>query len=545
LRELRGQVDPATEPVLSVILLARACREAGDAAGAEEVLRRAVVAQPGQVVLLSALGRLLERQGRLAEAIECYQAARALRPHLGITLGRTLADAGRAVEGEAVCRDLVRRQPNNPEMHYALGNALAKQGGQGKLAEAVAAFQEAIRLKPDYANAHHNLGLTRYYQGKLAEAVAAYQEAIRLKPDFPMAHNNLGNALYYQRKLAEAVAAYQEAIRLKPDFPMAHFNLGNTLRVQGKSAEAVAAFQEAIRLKADYANAYNNLGLALFDRGTLAEAAAAFQEAIRLKPDLPEAHNNLGSALANQGKLAEAVAAYQTGIRLQPDYPNTYSSLGLLLRDQGRFREALASLRKGHELGARRSGWPSTGSAAIIRRVERLVELDGDLPAFLAGQRQPAGPDEQIELACLCGHPAKRLYVAAAHFFADAFAARPALMDDLEAGHRYSAACAAALAGCGRGEDAGNLSAAERTRWRQQARAWLHADLAVWAKQLARGPAADRALVQKTLTHWRADPDLAGLRDPDALARLPADEQEMYRQLWEEVAALLRKAEPP
>ena len=58
----------------------------------------------------------------------------------------------------------------------------------------------------------------------MAEAVAQYQEALRLKPDYAEAHNNLGIALQDQGQLAEAVAQYQEALRLKPDYAEAHWN---------------------------------------------------------------------------------------------------------------------------------------------------------------------------------------------------------------------------------------------------------------------------------------------------------------------------------
>ena len=82
-------------------------------------------------------------------------------------------------------------------MHYNLGNALRKQG---KLAEAIASFQQALRLKPDLAEAGNNLGLALQDQGKLGEAITAYQQAVRLKPDYAEAYNNLGNALKEQGK---------------------------------------------------------------------------------------------------------------------------------------------------------------------------------------------------------------------------------------------------------------------------------------------------------------------------------------------------------
>jgi hypothetical protein len=82
----------------------------------------------------------------------------------------------------------------------------------------------------------------------------------------------------------------------------------------------------------------------------------------------------------------------------------------------------------------------------------------------------------------------------------------------------------------------------ERTRWRKQAREWLRADLAACGQKLGSDPAANR-LVTKILTHWRADPDLAGLREPSALDELPAAERQECRALWSDVDALLRRAQ--
>jgi lipoprotein NlpI len=330
----------------------------------------------------------------------------------------------------------------------------------------------------------------------------------RLRPDLPAAHNNLGTALAAQGKLAEAVAAYREAIRLKPNLPEAHTNLGNALAAQGSLSEALPAYREAARLKPGNHLAHYNLGLALAALGEVAEAAAAYREVVRLKPDFPEAHNNLGKALA----------------------------------DQGRFGEALASLRRGHELGSRRPGWPAARVAAGIRILERLVTLDRDLPAFLSGRRQPSGPWEQLELASLCRHPAKRLVAASARFYAGALA-EPKLPGDLRRQHHYDAACSALLAGSGKGADAGRLDDRERCRWRRQGLTWLRADLALYADLASGKDNKARVAVRQRLAWWRQDPDLAPVRDKGRLARLPDSERAQWRRLWDDVAALQSKAQ--
>jgi tetratricopeptide (TPR) repeat protein/Leucine-rich repeat (LRR) protein/tRNA A-37 threonylcarbamoyl transferase component Bud32 len=240
---LAARANEGRKPVRTVVLLARASQEAGDAAGAEAVLRQALARRPNQVVLLAALSRLLEAQGpdRLGEAIECYRAARALRPKLGLALARALSKAGRAAEGEAVMRDLLLQQPNHPELHFYLGFALYNQK---KLDEAVKAFRKALEIQPE-ATTYNNLGLALANQKKLGEAVKAYRKAIDLKHKYAVAHYNLGNALYDQKQLAEAVRAYRKAIDLQPKFALASTNLDNALLDLEKEDEAGKAVPKA------------------------------------------------------------------------------------------------------------------------------------------------------------------------------------------------------------------------------------------------------------------------------------------------------------
>ena len=91
--------------------------------------------------------------------------------------------------------------------------------------------------------------------------------------------------------------------------------------------------------------------------------------------------------------------------------------------------------------------------------------------------------------------------------------------------NRYNAACTAALAGCGQGKDEPPPDEGARARWRKQAIEWLKADLAFWTKQVEAGPQQARAAGMQTLQHWKADTDLAGIREGFALAKPPEDRQ--------------------
>ena len=159
-------------------------------------------------------------------------------------------------------------------------------------------------------------------------SLSAYNEAIRLRPDYPEAYNNRGNVKQAQGQLDEAIADYNEAIRLRPDFPEAYYNRGNVKQAQGQLDEAIADYNEAIRLRPDYPEAYNNRGNVKQAQGQLDEAIADYNEAIRLRPDYPEAYNNRGNVKQAQGQLDEAIADYNEAIRLRPDYPEAYNNRG-------------------------------------------------------------------------------------------------------------------------------------------------------------------------------------------------------------------------
>jgi serine/threonine-protein kinase len=270
----------------------------------------------------------------------------------------------------------------------------------------------------------------------------------------------------------------------------------------------------------------------------LERAIRYFSVAVALRPRSPGIRTNLSAALYHRGDFAEAEASQRRAVALKPDYAEAHCTLGIILMSLGRFPEALAALRRGHELGSRQPGW-SYPSAEWVRNGERLAALDARLPRILNGDDRPGDEGEAIAFADLC-LKAKR-YGASARLFEAALTSFPKLADDAASSHRYNAACAAALAGAGQGQDVPTLDDAARARWRMQALAWLGADLEVWRKR-ADGTPKDHERVHATLAHWKADSDLAGLRDPDALAKLPEVERAECLKLWADVDALLKRA---
>src|SRR5262245_54445271 len=264
----------------------------------------------------------------------------------------------------------------------------------------------------------------------------------------------------------------------------------------------MACFRQAIALDPKLVQAHNNLGTALAEKGQMDEAIACFRTAIELDPKDANAHTNLGLALDGAGKQKEAIEAWGTAVRLDRGLARTHYWLGKALLRQGRPGEALVPLNEAAKPlpaeQARALGLPAERS-----RAERLSGLEKRLPDLLAGKDRLGDNRERLDLIDLCRR--QHRFAAAARFFTEVFAAEAKLADDLTAGHRYNAACCAALAAAGQGEDAGKLDATERAGLRKQALDWLRADLALLGKHLDSGQPAARGTVQQKLRHWQQE----------------------------------------
>jgi len=261
----------------------------------------------------------------------------------GVLVFPTWSQSRQYADGETLYRTTLSRNASCWMAHNNLGNALQRQG---RLEEAVTHYNEAVRLKPDYAEAYNNLGDALHGLGRLEEAVASYKKALRLMPDLAGAYYNLGNALQESGRLEEAVAQYREALRHEPGLAEAHGNLGAALEGLGRLEEAVTHLTEAVQLKPDYAIAYNNLGNALQQMGRFDEAVTQYKEALRLKPEYAEAYNNLGNALQGLGRFEEAMAQYKEVLRLKPDSAGACFNLGNAFQGLGRLEDAVTQYKE-------------------------------------------------------------------------------------------------------------------------------------------------------------------------------------------------------
>jgi len=128
-----------------------------------------------------------------------------------------------------------------------------------KFDEAIKNFQQAIALKPDFAEAHYHLGESYMEVGESKKAVAAFKEAVNRKPDFAEAYHQLGRAYLAEKDDKKAVESYNEAIRLAPQSKTSYYDLGSFYLERGKEKEALSQYKILQSLDAGLAQDLYNL----------------------------------------------------------------------------------------------------------------------------------------------------------------------------------------------------------------------------------------------------------------------------------------------
>jgi tetratricopeptide (TPR) repeat protein len=191
-----------------------------------------------------------------------------------------------------------------------------------------------VQARPEDAPARNFLAAKYLQAGRVPDAVAQLDRALRLKPDDAEAHSNLGIALQLQNRLADAIQELQTAARLKPADDRVHVNLGNVLQAAAQREAAVREYRRAIDINSENADAHFNLAVILGPQGRLDEAIAHLRRALTINPQNANVHRNLGIALGMQGRREQAVGEIREALRIQPGWPEAQQNLDALLKPQ-------------------------------------------------------------------------------------------------------------------------------------------------------------------------------------------------------------------
>ena len=259
------------------------------------------------------LALALFRCKRREEARAAYDALAALAPEIpemDVLHGEILRAEGRPGEAVEALSRAIAHGIDTAEVHVNLGLALEDMHRGVEAEEALQAANRAVS-GPDAAASFH-LGNLYRDQGRKDLAEQFYGQALRLRPDFAEAYNNLGLLLQERGEAERAAACFSEALATDPALDAAHTNHGNALLKQGWMDGAIDSFKRALEINPTSAEAWNNLGNVYFRLHRLDEAEAAYLESIALKPDYAEADLNLGILRLLRGNFREGWPSYES-----------------------------------------------------------------------------------------------------------------------------------------------------------------------------------------------------------------------------------------
>ncbi len=165
-----------------------------------------------------------------------------------------------------------------------------------------------VLLSPVYAQkptakTFYDIGIQNSQNSEFSEAIDAFQHAIKLKPNYAEAHFGLGNVYYSLHRYTEAVDAYKKAVKFKPKHFDAYVTLGVVSSMLSRDDEAIDAFKKAVKIRPKSAEAFYNLGSIYMETERYKEAAGVFEKVVALKPGLAEAHYNLGISYLELRKI--------------------------------------------------------------------------------------------------------------------------------------------------------------------------------------------------------------------------------------------------
>ena len=188
-------------------------------------------------ILFQILGLSQDGLGKYAEATISYTQALAIQPNtpdLHFNLGIALSNIGKFEEAEKSYLRAIKLQPDFFEAHGNLGTVLQKQG---RLEQAIASYHVALNIHED-ARGHFNLGTALRDEGKLDDAIVHFKRAIKMFPNYADAHNYLGECYRDQGNMDDAVSKYLDTLKLNPNHPGANYNMGEFLYLAGRFDEA-------------------------------------------------------------------------------------------------------------------------------------------------------------------------------------------------------------------------------------------------------------------------------------------------------------------
>jgi tetratricopeptide (TPR) repeat protein len=506
---------------------------------------------PGDFWINTLLGEMINSKSNFPEAIGYYRAALAIRPHSAIVrnnLGRIFIQTGSYDDAFDQFTQGIQADPTAAVVYSNRGVAL---GDMHRYSEAAKDLREAVRLQPKQAVFQLLLGDVLQKDGDLQEAFVHFQLAKQIDPRREDACEFCRiNALGLER-LDVLADCWKHDLKTSPPSSNAWGQYAEFCAFTGATEEFESARKQM---------------LLRFSNTADSQVAERIGRACLIRPgsndEIQQASNLIDRALASKSKadlglrtffeVAHGLAQYRKG-----DFDGALKTLHFgttgVLTPLPQLVAAMAFYQEGQIENARKMlaaaamqyDWTTKQmnfDVCMFNTLRREAEamMFPDLAAVREGK---ASPQDASESQCLLADDEfKGMRLASSRIYVKAFADDPRLVDNPYYHYRYRAACAAAMAGCGRAVDGARLSPNDQRKLREQSLTWLQAELADWAQRKKNSDTSYKAFPED-LAHWRNDRDLAGVRDAGALAKLDGQENAQWSSLWAAVNDRIDSAE--
>jgi tetratricopeptide (TPR) repeat protein len=237
-------------------------------------------------------------------------------------------------------REITRQKPTDGQFFIALGDAL-RSAGNAK--EAVTAYEQALRLKPNSLSALRSLADALAAAGQRARAEETLKRAVQITPTDPEA--------WYQYGLLDSdPVKIEKAIALDPSLPEKSRKLGEIFLKRGDVNRADAALKDALRIDPWDEDAWDLAGRVHAEKGETAEAMVDFERAVRLRPGSAVYLYDYALALARANRFDEAEERIHAALRADEKTAEAHELLGRLLERKRQWMDSLKEYKRALEL---------------------------------------------------------------------------------------------------------------------------------------------------------------------------------------------------
>ncbi len=290
------------------------------------------------------LAKVESEKGNLEEAIRLYDlainTADGYYPEALLNKGYILKQLDRNEEAADVYREALRLRPEYSEAHYNLALLFHRNNDYR---QAVRHYRNAVRSNPSYARAWYNAGVVFNAKGEPDSAKYYFEKALLHKPDYVKALLNLGVVHSNLQEYDKAISLYRNLLNDYPNYTPALFNLGLAYRKSDQNKEAIRAYEKLLEYDPENIGALKNLGVLYGNENDHELAIQLYNDGIDITAKDPELRFNLALQYLESDSYLDAITHLNKAIQLDPDYLKAYEKLLEVTLEYGTKKDLLAA----------------------------------------------------------------------------------------------------------------------------------------------------------------------------------------------------------